>query len=149
MRCKNCGFDSKSKYCPKCGKKKFKLSAITIISLISLIIALLLIGVPLLLIFIGAIFNSGNDAYGWAIFLLMILGFLYIPYQIIVCGITLLCDALIKSKTANIVRTIIIAILLAIPIIITLVFFVSAAIESNKNYHKNYSSIDYSIKLEI
>ncbi len=145
MRCKNCGFDSKSKYCPRCGKKRFKLSAITIISLISLIIALLLIGVPLLLTFIGALFHSDNDAYGWLLFVLTILGFLYIPYQIVVFGITLLCDVFINSKVANIIRTIIIGILLAIPIICTILLFVSSAIESNKNY----SSIDYSIKLEI
>lgn len=143
MKCEKCGKEfNTGKFCPECGgalvkeKAKFKLSVITIIS----IIALVLVSIPFIWS-IGSATAEGSETSGWIVLIAGVAGFFVIGYYLSVFFISIICDLAIR-KSNNIVQTILIAIFLVIPLILVL----TTNIIHSVNEHKvNYTFKDVSV----
>lgn len=131
MKCKKCGTEYNNNFCPNCGHKNFKLSVMTIITIVAFALVLFLIAIPLLLTAIESS-TSGNDAYGWALFLLLLLGFIIIPPYLIAFVISLICDFKVKRKATAIIKNIIISIILIVPVLCALALYIIGDMDSKQ-----------------
>lgn len=143
MKCEKCNKEvKKGKFCPDCGgqlistKKKFKLSVITIISLIVLI----LVCIPI----IGAMIYSvmdGSEAAGWLFLIAGMIGVVAIGYYSMVFVGSLICDYVVRRN--NIIQTIIVIFLMLLPGLWLLNVFIESDIDAKT---KKYSYRDMSFE---
>ena len=140
MKCEKCGKEVKSgKFCPDCGcelkKKKFKLSVITIISLIVLI----LVSIPVVGAMIYAV-ADGSEAAGWLFLIAGMIGVFIIGYYSMIFVGSIICDCIVRRN--NIIQTIIVIVLMLLPGL----WLLSVFIESNHDSKKlTYDYTDMSI----
>lgn len=140
MKCEKCGKEVKNgKFCPDCGgelvKKKFKLSVITIISLIVFI----LVCIPIIWALVYAAMD-GSESAGWLFLIASMVGVFVIGYYSMVFVGSLICDYLVRRN--NIIQTIIVIVLMLLPGL----WLLSVFIESNHDSKKlTYDYTDMSI----
>ena len=128
MKCKRCGNEVNSDFCPNCGFKIKKISIMMIVLTILLILSILIVAIPSLIILIYASTDSANDAVGWLLFFLWMLGIPLIFYHLILFGIGLLCEK-IKNKTAIIIKNILLSLASIIPLILFIILMIVSSIK--------------------
>ncbi len=134
MKCEKCGrFYESGTFCSACGGRliveKRKFSAMTIACLVNLILVIAIpIGMSIYAMIEGA--NSGNDAYGWFIFVILMTAFLVVPYYIALFFASLVCDKKVKKNKE--IKNIILIFFLILPIIVCGLLYYNADKDSKK-----------------
>ena len=141
MKCEKCGKEVKNgKFCPDCGgelkKKKFKLSVITIISLIVLI----LVSIPVVGAMIYAV-ADGSEAAGWLFLIAGMIGVFIIGYYSMIFVGSIICDCIVRRN--NIIQTIIVIVLMLLPGI-WLLFQLAETKKDNEKLTYEYSDMSIS-----
>ncbi len=106
MKCENCG--------KELIKEKVKFSAITIISLIVLILTIV-VSVGLIVYSIIEANSDSNDVYAWLIMIVITAAVLIIPYYLIIFITSIICDHKVKNK--KLIKNIILAFFLLLPLL--------------------------------
>lgn len=138
MKCEKCGKEVKNgKFCPDCGcelkKKKFKLSVITIISLIVLI----LVSIPVVGAMVYAV-ADGSEAAGWLFLIAGMIGVFIIGYYSMIFVGSIICDCIVRRN--NIIQTIIVIVLMLLPGI-WLLFQLAETKKDNEKLTYEYSDM--------
>lgn len=134
MKCEKCGkhFNT-GKFCPDCGKElikeKVKFSGVTIISLIILIL-IIVASIGLIVYAMIEANVSGNDAYGWLIFIVLMVAFLVIPYYLVIFRASVICDRKIKNK--KLIKNIILVFFLLLPFLWLEKKYIDSKIDSER-----------------
>lgn len=137
MKCIKCHNEVNGNFCKYCGTKVVKkLSIVSIISIILLI--LITLGIISLIIFsIVEATSTGNDAFGWLLFIIMSIAFFTIPYFFVITVISIVCDKTLKKNRK--LKDIIISIFLLLPVLIIFHMYIEIKIDTNK---RNYTFKD-------